>query len=243
MRAKWLISNFEEHATAWLNDNPAIMRHTTDPATGLETATLVVNAQVPANMSLFVGECLHHLRGALDHATHAIVSFIAGKEDRNTNFPFHKTEREFKAMRSHADPTKHHRLFKLAPDIWNEIEGNIKPWAEPNGNLLLWSISALNNADKHRLILTTTLQTTANADLGRIGYYGNLAILIGPGEMCVGRGLNLAIEQPRPSQIVIHERDIMPDVDMFAYVKDAHDLVFQIVEKLEFMFFAQKPQP
>ncbi|MEA3263010.1 MAG: hypothetical protein U9R07_05940 [Pseudomonadota bacterium] len=235
-RAKWIIHSLEEGANDWIEKNPASVVHGIDPADGVETVKLVA-PMLPVEIPLSCGEALHHMRGALDHAVSAMVEHITRLQDRRVNFPFHETKQGFESLRTHAEVGKRHKLFTCAPEIWDKIEHSYKPYRSDGGNAHLWAINKLNNADKHRLLITTTSIVATRADLARVGHHGNLAVLIGPGEMVLGKGLNLGTESPSRMELILHEPSIMADTELFTFLKATHSLVFDIVHELEGLFF------
>ncbi|HYZ92738.1 MAG TPA: hypothetical protein VFA34_10155 [Actinomycetota bacterium] len=100
------------------------------------------------------GDCVHNLRTALDH----LAWQLAKRPGKDTAFPIWRTPR-----RRWYAPHKH-----LLPDICGGVGRDVRqalevvqPYNRRDLNHSLWTISRLDNTDKHRVLLVATSTTRA----------------------------------------------------------------------------------
>ena len=100
--------------------------------------------------ALVIGDAVHNLKSALDHAWYALVakadSTLVGK---STKFPVRDTSQEVESA-LHGS-----RIDVAIPALHQLIVGKLKPFKGGDG--AIWPLHQLNNWDKHRL-LTPVLQ-------------------------------------------------------------------------------------
>ena len=224
----------EELADFEKNHGPRVVT-VVDPKTQIETVKLIV-PQLPIIIPLLIGDILHNVRGALDHATSAIVSNVTKNIDRRVTFPFHETKREFIAKK------ETHTLYKTAPDVWQIIEEDFRPYKSEDGNEILWGLSKLNNIDKHRLVLTTYARGFTSQDVMGPNYNAklNLHIQEGPGELVIAQGKGLNVSPRHLScNIVITEPDIVRNAPLPGILNEFARLAFRIVDTLETHVFGK----
>jgi hypothetical protein len=96
--------------------------------------------------ALVIGDCVHNLRCALDH----LALQLAGGDPTDTTTMFLISD---DAVRYHADAK---RRLKRVPTPMRERIESLQPFhaADPT-HTDLWAINALDNTDKHRLLVVT----------------------------------------------------------------------------------------
>jgi hypothetical protein len=157
---------------AFLNTDFCKLHIEVDPDTGNNTLKLDSIAKLPPEIALAVGDAIHNLRTAMDH-----VAFHALGDDADwISFPMGKKSDDFIA-------TRQYRGIKEAlPDFADLIADVIKPYE--GGDYRLWEIGALDNLDKHRLMLpVVSIQalTGINAKDENNNTFTNLTFAIGEG--------------------------------------------------------------
>ncbi|HTA04418.1 MAG TPA: hypothetical protein VK802_28855 [Streptosporangiaceae bacterium] len=103
-------------------------------------------AVVPVDFSLVTGDVIQNLRSALDHLAYDLWLNEANGQGRGDRvyFPIDKDEASYKKNKS--GKTQGISAQSLA------VIDSLRPYA--GGNNTLWRIHALNNLDKHRLLVT-----------------------------------------------------------------------------------------
>jgi hypothetical protein len=101
---------------------------------------------IPVEMSLITGDVIQNLRSALDHLAYDLWFKEANGQGRDDKiyFPIDKDQASYN--RNKAGKTQGITTQSLA------IIDSLNPY--PGGNDALWRIHALNNRDKHRLLVT-----------------------------------------------------------------------------------------
>jgi hypothetical protein len=103
--------------------------------------------EIPATISLMVGDAIHNLRSALDHLVYQLVLANLETPSRDTSFPIYDSASKYKA----------HCQAKIK-GISRTAEKLIDAAAPyRGGNDDLWVLHQLNNIDKHRLLVTVGL--------------------------------------------------------------------------------------
>ncbi len=100
--------------------------------------------EVPLTIALAAGDVLQNLRSTLDHLAWELVLAAGNKPDSNTAFPI-------SASATKHEKNKLQQMNGMSQDAMDAIDA-LKPYK--GGNDTLWRIHALNNIDKHRLLLT-----------------------------------------------------------------------------------------
>lgn len=212
---------------------------TYDEKTDTETLKLVVHP-TPLTVALIVGEILHNIRNSLDYLISSIVANVTKKADTRVSFPFHEKKKTFLRSR------ESHRLYQNAPDVWQIIEDQFKPYADEDGNRLLWSINRLNNNDKHRLLAVTTQTGVAGGDLNVYGP-GNRRriarscsyILTGPGEMPLGSGSQVTHELEVSTRLILAEPEVIGTPELIPFLKECFNTVGSIGYTLQAHLFGE----
>lgn len=222
----WLIPKYNEEST------PSEIVTKRNHNSGLMELTLIVYP-CPLIVPLVVGEILHNLRNCLDYMISAIVSNISRSVETRVGFPFHATKESFIKSRNSQ------KLFKVAPEIWEIIETEFRPYADEDGNKILWSINRLNNDDKHRLL---TVNNSAGAAAGNHqagGGFGfsNVFQKIGAGEYVIAAGWHVAHQMNTHDDVVIFGPEALGNVSLFPFLQECLRIVATIGDALEKQLF------
>jgi hypothetical protein len=115
---------------------------------------------IPVEFALITGDVLHNLRAALDHTVYQLACAQLGEPTtepyRWAAFPVAESEEKYKAHSKQS-------IGRLTGATVAAID-SLKPYR--GGNIPLWRLSALDNIDKHRLVLTVASALT-EADVGQ----------------------------------------------------------------------------
>ena len=117
------------------------------------------NEDVANEAAIVIGDILHNLRAALDHAYWNCTESFAKSdgEKRNIQFPITSTE---KALKESVLPGLPSRVSDDFPKV---LEG-LRPYRE-GGNKLLCAIHDLDVLDKHKLLIPTGNFTKINSSM------------------------------------------------------------------------------
>jgi hypothetical protein len=162
-----------EAARVFRSSNPYALVNDLDPQTHEQLLYATIKRQPPVSMSFVLGDCVHNLRSALDHAVYGLSTVAAGRtltanERKIVCFPICGTEKEWavaerQALRFLTDGQRE-RIRSSQPLVWDD------PAAQRNHNFCL--IRDLDNADKHR-----TLALTASAvELVGVGFMSEASV-------------------------------------------------------------------
>ena len=112
---------------------------------------------IPTDIPLAIGDAISDLRSSLDHVAHHLVSVGLGPGHRpitHAYFPIAESAAKYRTE----SPRKVQGMRKAAV---NAID-TIQPYRGGKGELL-WILHALNNIDKHRLLLTAMADMSAHS--------------------------------------------------------------------------------
>lgn len=130
-----------------------------DAQTGQRIYRLLRDPIIPVGFPLLAGTILQSLRSGLDHLAYALCVAgpggdpLARANDRQINFPITLGDRDaYKALESRRV------VVSLSRAGVEEALDAVEPYKGGAG-ILLTHLNALNNADKHRLLLTVALNT------------------------------------------------------------------------------------
>lgn len=125
-----------------------------NPYTAQRSFVIKQDIPIPDAFSLILGDAIHNLHSALDIVLFGMISDKAPRPD-NISFPFtKKAESLYEAIKN-----------RQADFAGKNVVGAIKllkPY--PTGNDLLYSLHALDIADKHKLILAIGSASDLSAD-------------------------------------------------------------------------------
>ncbi len=102
---------------------------------------------VPLPISIYFGDALQNLRTTLDYLAHALVVANKHTPTEETSFPILRGNIDSEKFK----PTFERKVQGMRDDAVEKIKG-LKPYK--GGDDLLYPLHALNNRDKHRLLLT-----------------------------------------------------------------------------------------
>ncbi len=140
-------------------------------------------ATIRNDLALITGDCVHHLRTALDHAWTIVVTRIdPGRVGHWSKFPLQRTLKELE------DTLKGLEIDTSNPVLFKFLTSTVK--AYETGNDDLWSLHRLDITDKHRLLLPLlpTAWITNIAVKNQAGdiVKGSTLMTTGPGPYQVG---------------------------------------------------------
>ncbi len=116
---------------------------------------------VPPLISIMLGDVLHNLRCCLDHLAYQLVWVKMGAPPTDRNklyFPICESATKYNKRKQSGDP-----FFLSASVTAVAAVDSLKPYK--GGNDPLWWLHALNNIDKHRMLITAGGKE-AGVDLG-----------------------------------------------------------------------------
>jgi hypothetical protein len=140
-------------ANRYFETKPCIVVPEEETETGRFSFRVKINAPVPPEIPLIIGDILQNLRSALDYLVWELVLAANNVPSEKNMFPICSTAEAFN------DQLRRHRLDGVAPDAITEIErlqpyGNWQNWGPPDPLTIL---DTLSNINKHRRVLLTVL--------------------------------------------------------------------------------------
>lgn len=122
----------------------------TNTKTGERATFAKRNESIIDRAAVILGDAIHNLRAALDHAYWDIVSpfAVTDWEIRNVQFPFSETEVGL------VKAVKKRLADKVSPSFYQTLL-DLKPHGEPGGNEYLSLIHRFDILDKHKLLIPT----------------------------------------------------------------------------------------
>jgi hypothetical protein len=157
-RACHHINDLDGQLKAFLAEKPFKIiihyrRKTGERAFGIKT-----EKPIPPHFSVIIGDAVHNLRSALDLTLYPMACDTADKPDR-IQFPFAKDDTP-KALKTAIDNGR----VKFAGKKVLEAMRILNP--SPTGNPVMWGIYALDNRDKHRLLILSRAVAAFTAGTG-----------------------------------------------------------------------------
>ncbi len=131
---------------AFIDSRPYTVGTKNDPQTRRLIYYVVKAKPIPTEAALIAGDILQNLRTALDYLVCALVR-ANGKSDKMSAFPITDEEPVSKQQKARFDAK-----IEGVRDEAKKIIRRIKPYK--GGDDILWSLHALNNREKHRLLFT-----------------------------------------------------------------------------------------
>ena len=148
-RAKQHIVDLDGTLRAFYDSNPYRVSHKRDPQSRKLVYYVKSVEATPPRIALVAGDAIQNLRGSLDHLAYQLL--LVGTAGRPTPrqikkvaFPIYDSAAKYVAE----SPGKVEGMRQDAIDAINAAE----PYHGGNGQQL-WTIHALNNIDKHRLLI------------------------------------------------------------------------------------------
>jgi hypothetical protein len=135
------------------------IRQTPDFETGRKSATFCVVRDLPAEWPAVLGEIIHDLRSALDHAITDLTIANCGSTLDGTEFPVFENENRYFQLKRNGEPAPGSGLFKIRgiDDRAKAVIRGLQPFEfrkhnSPNDQPALAILHELNLIDKHRTI-------------------------------------------------------------------------------------------
>lgn len=143
-RAKKHLGDLESAIERFFKTNPYKVLIKDNSESGYREHKVVRADDLPTELAIISGDCIHNLRSALDHLIWQLVLANGGKpEDLRTAFPVWRSQADFESGRP-GDATG------ISDEALDVLYG-LKPYK--GGNDALWRLHKLDIVDKHRLVL------------------------------------------------------------------------------------------
>jgi hypothetical protein len=198
-RANQHIADLEIAFHTFVKDNPHTIRSSRDPKTGRTIVRVHFDQPIPDTLALIIGDAIHNLRTALDHATWELIGLDGGTQDRYLKFPTGDNRINYEAScKGLKTPREDTKKFFIALAAYKGGAGNI-----------LYTLNLLDNADKHTVLTPTVsvcsipsarivsggnvMGTFTNCSFGVGANDGSVMMNLGPG--CVFE----IDEEPKPA--------------------------------------------
>lgn len=152
-RAKKHIRDLDLVIRAFVDSQPYSIGAKSHPVKEIHHTTLYVASvqNIPASISLIVGDAIHNLRSALDHLMWQLVEAAGGTPDENIAFPIYwGTD----GIQKYQSKTGNREIQKIGPTALNLLRA-AQPWC--SGDNTLRSVQELDIWDKHRLLILTQI--------------------------------------------------------------------------------------
>jgi hypothetical protein len=127
-----------------------------DPKAGQCTYHVTYVRDIPICIPILIGDALQNLRTSLDYLARELVLAAGGTPTTRTAFPITESVSKYKS-----DATG--KVLGMRQDVIDKIAA-LKPYK--GGNEPLWQLHALNNIDKHRLLITCVATMFARTATG-----------------------------------------------------------------------------
>jgi hypothetical protein len=233
-RARKHIDELEDLRTQFLGSSYHSVFVETDPQTGQSVLSVAVVGHLPDDTAVIIGDAIHNLRSALDHMAYQLVSEAGVTPSRTLAFPFAKT-------RADLDGALKGEISVVGASILDIIRNTIKPYADPDGNPILYSLTALDNQDKHKLLIPTITVAMVTGlcafdEVNNIGMIDETVMFAGSGQMPVfGAPGNLKIENPGKAygEIVFDKASIFAGLSVVGKLRELTKLVEAAVSAVE----------
>lgn len=158
-RAKKHINDLDVSCKSFFSSDPYIVETKSDPKTGQHAYHLIGVKDVLPTISTIVGDILQNLRSALDHMAFQLFKVgpggRSGGDGRHIYFPIFDDATKYKSGVIG-------KVKGMRQDAIDAIHA-VKPYK--GGNEVLWRLHALNNLDKHRLLITAVSSLSAHSIL------------------------------------------------------------------------------
>jgi hypothetical protein len=148
-RAEHHVNELSALARAFADGNQDCLVAEDDPQTGDKLYRIRFRAAIPGAISLVIGDAAHNLRSSLDHLAWQLVEANGKAPGDRTAFPLTTSRQAF-----HRAIAKTGIKNGVSASVLNLIEA-----VQPNqsGYDGLGMIGQINNFDKHRLLVVTTI--------------------------------------------------------------------------------------
>jgi hypothetical protein len=143
-RAKKHISEFDRERLAFLDMNPYVVIPKFDLESNATQSIMGPLPILPDSLATIAGDAVQNLRTALDYLAAELVK-VNGGDPKRVYFPIAESAEKYKSELS----GKIKGISTQAIEVFNRIE----PYGGGQGESL-WILHSLNNADKHRLLVS-----------------------------------------------------------------------------------------
>jgi hypothetical protein len=187
---------------------------------------------------LIIGDAIHNLRAALDHATYEMITLAGTVPSKWVRFPFRDTKDELKAALNGSDIRIGGAWFV---DL---IVDNIKPYK--GGDDLLCALHELDIVDKHRLLIPTLSITKLDGVEGKTGgiNFQSISFTVAQNGKInfLSSGADIEITNyGRPSfNILFDKGQILEGKSLFPTLELCSQLVSGIVQAIEVAYLASR---
>jgi hypothetical protein len=148
-RAEHHMSDLAEQFRAFVARRPHRFFIQPDAEVGTMSIGVRFLEKPPSTLPLMIGDAIHNLRSALDHAAWELVGMDGGKQDRHLRFPTGDDRVSFEASCSGV----------RTPSQWvKDAIKSTEAFAGGAGDDL-YQLNRLDNTDKHRAIVSTVRAT------------------------------------------------------------------------------------
>ena len=140
-RAKEHINDLQTRAQFFADTHPHVISINRDEDTSDDILSISPAEPFPVEFSVILGDALHNLRAALDHAWFGMIR----DADRHTKFPVRETRDGFEAAIGGVEK-------RACEDIIRHLKDVIQPYRGGNGEMVL-DLHTLDIIDKHSLLI------------------------------------------------------------------------------------------
>ncbi|MCA1832767.1 MAG: hypothetical protein LC750_08580 [Actinobacteria bacterium] len=155
----------ESQLERFIDEQPYTIEQVPNPKTSRKALIFRPTKALPLEWPVVVGEILHDLRSALDHAVYELTVAEQGHAFDKTEFPVFEDEPKFFETNKKGDPVQGSGLYKIrgVSSAAHRVIVDMQPFeirktAGPNEHPILATVHNLNIIDKHRaLALARTL--------------------------------------------------------------------------------------
>lgn len=146
-RAEKHLVDFEEVLSSWIATNPLSLEGMMSPNRRTEKLYVSLASEMPLELDVILGDCVHNLRSVLDHLAMSLaIDNGASPTNKSVYFPIYTDPDEYKS-----EGVK--KIKKLSGPAKDFIEG-IQPYHREGDSWVLTELSFLDNRDKHRALLS-----------------------------------------------------------------------------------------
>lgn len=203
-RAKQHIADLQRTFDAFVQRNPHEFLTENDPQTGALTIQVRLREPIPHDLPLILGDAVHNLRTALDHAMWELIEIDCGTQDRSTAFPFSKNRKDYEAAchgikTPRADTKKFFLALAACPSGAGEK---------------LYGLHLLDNAEKHKM-LTPVVGVASVRHLEVIGSNGEVFMTLADIGFCMDPSGTARIAGMGPGLTVKFDQDADLSIGIF----------------------------
>ncbi len=141
-RANKHVADLQFSFRSFIEAHPHEFITCSDPQTGAITVETRFRENIPPTFALMIGDAVHNLRTALDHATWELIGRDGGTQDRWLHFPTSRRKEDYisickRIKTPRSDTTRFFLGFRAYPD---------------GPGKRLFGLNELNSSDKHTVL-------------------------------------------------------------------------------------------